>query len=69
MVSQLLPEDTVSEDVEDIAVDTEPRGVTRPPPPDADPSMAELDMVDEKDEQALVAMARRLKLVRRAAPY
>ena len=66
IVSQCLPEEPCSEDhVEEVPIEARVRGVTRPVVPDADTTIAELDMVDDEDEEALLAMARRLKRARR----
>ena len=66
-VTQQLPDEPLSEDFAEEPVEERGmHGTTRILPPDA---MAELDLVDDEDEVALVEMARRLKRARRAAPY
>ena len=75
-VSTCLPQPGVSEDVHEMSMDggaslreeEVPAGQLDVALPSSD-AMAELDLVDEEDEAALVEMARRLKRARRAAPY
>ena len=72
VVTQHLPEEPFSEDyVEEVPIETRPRGVTRPLAPDADTdaSMQEWDDIEEEDDVALLAMARRLKRARQTAPF
>ena len=64
-VTRFLPEEPPSED---FTGDSADRGLTRPLPPDMDATIEEFDMVDDEDEEALIAMARRLKRARRTGP-
>ena len=75
-VSTCLPQPSVSEDVHEMSMDggaslreeEVPAGQLDVALPSSD-AMAELDLVDDEDEVALVEMARRLKRARRATPY
>lgn len=66
IVTRFLPEEPPSEELTEDPVD---RGLTRPLPPDMDATIEEFDMVDDEDEEALIAMARRLKRARRTSPH
>ena len=69
-VTRALPQESPSEDcLEEVVVETRAQGTTRARPGDADAAMEELDSLHDEDDIALMAIARRLKVARRAAPY
>ena len=53
----------------DYLEETAPEGAENKRSLEAEAAMTEFDMVDDEDEQAFIAMARRLKKARRSGPY
>jgi len=68
-VQQQLPDEPLSEDYTGDAPEEETGPEAAKRALEAQEVMTEFDMMDDEDDVALIAMARRLKRARRAGPY